>query len=538
VLGRHPVTDVAIGAGLGLVIASLERGKTPSTSSFGSYAAVGGALGVVVGALLRRSQGGELHGGHYVGANVFVGWSPPPHPIDIVASFDPRASRRDQARAILNSYLFDNATRDWADDGTVKRAFGSPKKPIQKKEDLDPAMLIEAYENPQSKVWQTRGGRNSWKELDKVVQQAIARRTKLGPLPKADYTSDPISIYYYDHDRMKKITYPRISIPAALNPNNLYWWRWGAGDQSDAGKKKGLDDIHTFESQDPKRIAAERARPGFPGGGQWGGEGFDAGKDIAGNVGVISSTIMQAIGAVLEIIPGIGTAIGSTLIMAAPYVQQIANVVDVTIAGGDNAAALAGISKMVVAAAAAGLKYGAGINVPPMAVTALGTTIDQVSKSVDQAQKQRLDFASTWDKVAKKAASFGKLDDTSAHIIATILGEDVAGKVFLAGHQAGKLADLDTVAAIAKIVQPMGAFTDPKISNLFLLGAGIGHISQVQEQQRGSSTHAMPARRGPPAHATHGDWYTGEAVPDYSALARGCPQGYWWDPFTQTCRPR
>lgn len=487
-LGRHPITDGLCGAALGLFLASLDRKKP-----FGSRVMVGGALGVMLGALVRRSQGARTPA-QFVGFNpMLVGWSPPPHPIDFVASFDPRMSKRDQARAILNSYLFDDDTREWANDGTVKKAFGSAKKPIQKKEDHDPAMLIAAYENPQSPVWQVRGGRNSWNELDKVVQKAIAKRTKLGPLPKSNYESDPIVIYYYDNDRMKKITYPRMSIPVALNPQNLQWWRWGMGPQDDASKKKGTDDIHTFETQDPKAIAAERAQPGLFGGsdhpnanrsgGQWHDEGFDAGKDLPGNMGVISSTMMQVIGAVLEIIPGVGTAIGSTLIMAAPYVQQIANMVDVTVAGGDNAQALAGISKMLVAAASAGLKYGAGINVPPMAVTALGATIDQVSQSVDAAQKQKLDFASMWTKVAKKAASFGKLDDTAAHVIATVLGEDVAGKVFLAGHQAGKLADLPTVAAIAKIVQPMGAFTDPKITNLFLLGAGIGHISQVQEQK-------------------------------------------------------
>jgi hypothetical protein len=506
-LGRHPITDGLCGAALGLVIASLDKKR----SSFGSHAAVGSALGVAVGALVRRSQGARALSSHYVGASsMLVGWSPPPHPIDFVASFDPRASKRDQARAVLNSYLYDNDTRDWADDGTVKSAFGSTKKPIQKKEDYDPAMLIAAYENPQSPVWRVHGGRNSWNELDKAVQKAIAKRTKLGPLPKSNYESDPVVIYYYDNDRMKKITYPRMSIPVALNPQNLQWWRWGMGPQDDASKKKGIDDIHTFETQDPKSIAAERAQPGFFGGsdhpnaagtgGHWHDEGFDAGKDLPGNMGVISSTMMQVIGTVLEVIPGVGTAIGSTLIMAAPYVQQIANMVDVTVAGGDNAAALAGISKMLVAAASAGLKYGAGVNVPPMAVQALGVTIDQVSQSVDAAQKQKLDFASMWTKVAKKAASFGKLDDTAAHVIATVLGEDVAGKVFLAGHQAGKLADLPTVAAIAKIVQPMGAFTDPKITNLFLLGAGIGHISQVQEQQ--GVGRAMPTVHGAsPAHA-------------------------------------
>ncbi len=506
---KNTVLDGAIGAGAGIALA-LYRKQDAAPRAF-----VGAVLGMIGGACLRHSASASA-------TTHVVGWSPPPHPIDVIASFNPHASKRDQARSILNDYLYDNATRDWADDGTVKKAFGQPGKPVQKKEDIDPGMLIQAYENPHHKVWATHGGRNSWNELDKVVQAVIGRRTKLGPLPKSSYdpAHDPIVIYYYDHDRMKKITYPRIAIPGALDPGNLTWWRWpgSSGHQSDAEKKKGIDDIHTFESQDPKAIAAERAHPGVPGGGNWGGEGFDAGKDLPGNMGVISSSIMQYLGFVLELIPGVGTAIGTTLIMAAPYVQQIANVVDVTIAGGDNAAALAGLSKMVTAAAATGLKYGAGVDIPPVAVQAIGVTIDQVAQGVDQAQKQKLDFASLWGQVAKKAASFGKLDDTAAHVIATVLGEDVAGKVFLAGHQAGKLADLPTIASIAKIVQPMGAFTDPKITNLFLLGAGIGHISKVQEAQSGG--------RKPLHHTTRYDlspW----SSPDYPW---GTPEHPWLEP--------
>jgi hypothetical protein len=489
---RGAITDGAIGATLGLVLAHHQK------EDYGPRVALGALVGVLGGAFLRARR--SAHG------SFFVGWAPPPHPIDVIASFDPRASKRDQARSILNNYTFDNATRDWADDGTVKRAFGQPGKPVQKKEDLDPAMLIEAYENPQSKVWQTHGGRNSWQELDRAVQAAIARRRKLGPLPKSSYDGDPVVIYYYDHDHMKKIAYPRMSMPGALDPGNVFWWRWpgSSGHQSDTEKKKGTDNIHTWESQDPASIAAERASPGFPGATghlKWHDEGFDAGKDLAGNMGVISGSLMQYIGLVLELVPGIGTAVGSALVMAAPYVQQIVNVVDVSIAGGDNATALAGISKMVVAAAATGLKYGAGVDIPPVAVQAIGATIDGVAQSVDQAQKAKLDFAGTWKKVAEKAASFGKLDDDAAHVIATVIGEDVLGKVFLAGHQAGKLADLPTVANIAKIVQPMGAFTDPKITNLFLLGAGIGHITRVQ-QSVGHAAAPAPRKTAAPARAS------------------------------------
>src|SRR5271155_1694474 len=117
-LGRHPVTDGVLGAGIGLVVASLEKGKP-----LGSRAAAGGALGVVLGALLRRGRGeSRLLGSHYVGfaaspdgqgEEVFVGWSQPPRPVDVIASFDPRASRRDQARAVLLDYYHDDPLRYW-----------------------------------------------------------------------------------------------------------------------------------------------------------------------------------------------------------------------------------------------------------------------------------------------------------------------------------------------------------------------------------------------------------------------------------------
>lgn len=503
----------------------------------------------------------------------FTGWSQPPHPVDVIPSFDPHSSHQQQARDVLYDYFHDDDLRAWADDGDVKRCFK-----VQKKEDFDPTSLIAAYENPRDPVWSCHGGKNSWKQLDQAVKAAIGKRTKLGPLPKPSYDSDPIVIYYYDNDRMKKISYPRISIPAALNPNNLYWWRWGQGDQSDSGKQKGLDDVHTWEAPDANAIARERKQPGFPGGGHWNSEGFSWDKDVVGSVGAIVSAIMQIIGSVMQVIPGIGTAVGSALISAAPYVQTIVSAVDTAFQGGDNAAALDGIAHMVLKAAQVGLSEGANINIPPAAMTALSSTVDSVAKAVDEGQKQKLDFGTLWANVAAKANKFGKLGDDEAHAIAAVLGENAAGNVFIKGHNAGKLTDPPTIAAIAKIMQSMTAFTDPKIINIFLLGAGIGYLTRTQE----GGNHGIVRRKGGPAHpaihATHaakGDFdeivgvidssaaaarddldafvhwklkprygliprtFVGDdSQPDWSALSRGCPQGMWWDPFSGTCRPR
>jgi hypothetical protein len=43
----------------------------------------------------------------------------------------------------------------------------------------------------------------------------------------------------------------------------------------------------------------------------------------------------------------------------------------------------------------------------------------------------------------------------------------------------------------------------------------------------------------PPSSVRTGAFYVGDeaAPPDFSPLARGCPQGQWWDPLGQACRP-
>lgn len=502
----------------------------------------------------------------------FVGWSQPPHPIDVIPSFDPHSPFQQQARDVLFDYFHDDDLRNWADDGDVKRCFK-----VQKKEDYDPTALIAAYENPHAKVWSCHGGQNSWQALDHAVKAAIQKRTKLGPLPKSSYdagpsNSSPIVIYYYDNDRMKKITYPPFSIPAAMNPSNITWWKWGAGDSSDAGKQKGLDDVHTWETQDSQAIALERKQPGFPGGGHWGNEGFSYDKDVAGNVGPIVSTIMQIVGSVMQVVPGLGTAVGSALITAAPYVQTIVSAVDTAFQGGDNAAALDGIAHMVLKAAQIGLSEGANINIPPAAMTALSTTVDSVAKAVDEGQKQKLDFGTLWANVAAKANTFGKLGDDEAQAIAAVLGENAAGNVFIKGHTAGKLTDPPTIAAIAKIMQSMTAFTDPKIVNIFLLGAGIGYLTRTQEglnqgivRKKGGPAHpAIKNVKKTGGHRTGGvvtagaraaeedlDHFVGllanrynigrgfvgqDAPPVWEPTAWGCPRGTWWDSLEGRCR--
>lgn len=423
----------------------------------------------------------------------FVGWSQPPHPIDWIPSVNPKASHREQARAVLYDYFHDDHLRTWAANDYVRKAFGTKGKPIVHTEDYDPVALVRAYEDKNDEVWktgrgpdypkdgwttQTRKGRPgkgvpvvSWDALDDAVQLAIDKRLKLGPLPQSSYVTHPgpVYVYYYDNDWMKKIVFPSSTIPYALDPNQKRWW----------AVSSGPDSVGTYQSNDPKQIEAERKKPGMPGGGNWGGEGFDFQKDL-GQVGMVFGVIMEAVGAVLQVIPGVGTAIGSALIVGGAVIQSITAAIGDAMIGADNAAALAGLAQAVLKAVGI-----SGFKIPPEYAKVLSSTINTIAQSVSAAQKQNLSFSKMWDMVAAQAQSMGPMGDQEAHTIAQILGENEAGNLFIKGHTVGKFAKMEQIEAIAEIVKGFSIFVkDPKALNLFLLGAGIGHLTAVQEGKK------------------------------------------------------
>lgn len=458
--------------------------------------------------------------------DTFAGWAQPPRPADVVVSFDPRASKRDQARAVLYDYYHDDPLRYWSDNEAVKRCFG-----VKTKEDHDPLRLITAYENPKDKLWSCQGTGMSWAEMDKAVQQAIVHRTKLGPLPHSSYDTNPVVIYYYDNDKMKRITYPGMSIPAALNPNNVRWWAWGVGDSSDAGKAAGLDDVHTRETDDPKKIAAERAHPGWTKGakdgtgsaGDWSNEQATWDKDVAGTgvVGSITGAILAVISAVLDA-TGFGAVVGVPLGIATPFIVAAINATDTALHAGDFGAALANLGPALAQAAVSAVGKGAGaagIHIPPVAMQALGTTVSMISKAVASGQQKKEDFGQIWSEVAKKAKSFGKLGDAEAQAIGAVLGgpggkSGTAGHVFTQGYLAGKFLDMPSLAGLAKILSAYAQFADPRIINIALLGMGIGHIAGTQagtvppaSLKTSASTNPQSVSAPAAGHvATHGDW--------------------------------
>lgn len=470
----------------------------------------------------------------------WVGWSPPPHPVDVIVNFDPKASKKEKAAAVLLDYYHDNALRSWADDGNVKKCFIGGQDP--KKEDHDPLLLVAAYLNPNHKVWKCQGV--SWKQLDDAVQSAIGRRMKLGPLPKASYdlgpnNMSPIVIYYYDHDLMKRISYPPMSIPEALrvsltSPTARYWAVYsGPGDTASA--EAGLDKIHTLQTAEPRRIQIERENPGWKNraelknilakypkdyaksgdcpsckgqlgmssmqagsAGGWGDEGFDWDRDVAGTgiIGSITGAILALVSAVLTA-TGVGAIIGVPLGIATPLIVAAINELDVGLHTGDFGAGLAGLATALIQAAgsAAGA---AGVSIPPDAMKALSTTVSVIATAVRAGQEKKLDFAQIWDEAAKKAKGYGKIGDSEAIAIAQMLtGQGpAAGHVFIQGYLAGKFLDMQAIASIAKLLQAYAAFADPRIINLGLLGMGIGYIAKTQG---GSTFQGVPAGVTPAA---------------------------------------
>lgn len=446
----------ALGAGAGVLHAHYSKKE-----DYFARAAIGALVGLLGGACVRALRGESSSGSHV------VGWSPPPHPIEVMPQFDPSGLKSDQARAVLSDYFHDDNLRNWFDKGEVKHAFGVKETP-----DYDPTALIAAYENPRDRVWTALGHdqATSLNELRKNVDLAIARRKKLGKLPKASYDKDPVIIYYYDHDRMKKVEYARAGLPAMLNPNNHYYWR----DPS----------VKTYETQNPAAIRDEQQHPGRPGNNKWDNEGFDWNKDAVGSMNQIVSTTLQLVGFAMQL-TGYAAAVGSAISQASPYIGTLAGIVDDAFQGNDNSKAVGAIAKMILTVANKGLGEVVGTELPPAAMQVLGQGVDAIGQTIAAGQKEHLDYQGIWTKVLAKSKSFHKIGDAEARTIKKILGENSAGSTFMQGYQAGKLTDLATIDAISKMFNNQGN------ANVWMLGAGLGQLAVRQ-----GATAPHPASRG------------------------------------------
>jgi hypothetical protein len=465
------------GAGAGLVFA-----KCGGNKNFGASMAIGALLGSLGASCLRaRSTDDE--------GEFFAGFSPPPHPIEVMPNFDPRGHVQDRARAVLYDFYHDNDLRSWADDGDVKKAFG-----VKQKEDHDPSQLAMAYADKNSHVWRGSRGRMNWPEMDRLVKAAINKRTRLGKLPKACYDKDPIIIYYYDDHLMKKVEYARSGLQNMLNPGNHYYWR----DPS----------VHTYQTDKPAVIADEQQHPCRKGHNGWDDEGFDWDKDAVGQVSQIVQTTLQLVGLAMQA-TGYAAAVGSAISQASPYIGTLTGMVDDAFQGNDNSKAVAAIAKIILEVANKGLGEAAGFELPPAAMKVLGEGVDGIGQQIAAAQQEHLDYTGIWTKILEKAKTFPKIGDVEAHTIGKILGENSAGATFIKGYQAGKLADLPTIDAISKMFNNQGN------ANVWMLGAGLGQLSVHQGTTAPVHKAALPLATSAPHAASGGYWPLAEEFAYY-----------------------
>lgn len=395
-----------------------------------------------------------------------MSWSHPPRPIEVIPSFNPKANKRDQVRAVLWDF--------WHDPG-IRSAFGGKHYFIlggggASVESIDPASLVALYDSPNSAVkeWNKGEGAQSqmtadelraqpwFKALGPAIDAAIAKRKKLGALPPNEYGGDPIVIYYYDDNVIKKVTYPRKSLTTApggaLDPANRTWWK---------GNGIGV------YVQDPNTKA-------------WGEEGFDWDKDVAGNMLPIFEAIAAVISAVL-IATGVGAAAGAALIAFSQGVAAWAGMLDEGIHGNDTSkglqAFLGAVSQFL----------GAGISQIPsgLAQETLKQTqgvLKSLTPLVTKSQAAGASFSETANDIIKQAKTIPVVTRESVQQLVTLGG----GPAMLAGYDASLIADSLTLQGIASIIPSSDS------STLFQMGAYLG-LLQKEQLKAGGTAHARQA---------------------------------------------
>lgn len=413
-----------------------------------------------------------------------VGWSHPPHAFEVIPSFDPSSRRTEQVRAVLIDYDHDD---DLASAGAsvLSEIVGPRPRSINADKTVSPSnwlpslaggiVLADAYVDP-NRFGKTFGvvrqigtlptnvpgaqlatydyitGAQlqaifSKYNLADAIEKAIAKRTKLGPLPDNDYSADPIVIYYYDNDRIKRIMYPRSAISTAsgmaLDPNNRYWWKGNA--------------ITTQERHDD---------------GSWGDEGFDWNKDVVGNISDIVGTILVILSVILSL-TGIGAAAGSAFAAAAAAVLTeaymatiavgtIASEIDTELTGGT----LYDVLNVWVKGVSA-ILGGAGSKALSDTVKLLAATLETLMPLTQDSDS--LTYEELLSKVETGLTATFVISDAYADDMSTFFGPAL-GAVFRGGYQAALTAPPAVISGV------LGILTDPAQKKVFQIGALLGHL--------------------------------------------------------------
>lgn len=392
----------------------------------------------------------------------FTGWTPPPHPIDVIPSIDPSIPFGEQVKRVILDFYHDNDLRS-----AVLTGPGSTTAPegtnwwIDGRGHVDPNHLWQAISDPKTYVshWfnpqdfnqatfdaELKALHNFISTLREPIKKAIAKRLKLGPLPENSY-GDPVVIYYYDNDYIKRIEYPRSSISTAsgmaLDPNNRYWWK-GNG-------------IGTYQLNSD---------------GTWGDEGFDWNKDAEGTLTTIGTIIMAIVGAVLTA-TGVGAAAGAAILAFTAALVAESQMIAMGLTNGDASKFLGGFIDAFTKLLGVEVNL---TNLFPPAVTKatialLNSNLKRLSVFTTVIDTQ--DFATAYATIQKQLGTFGPIDDAQINAIDTMLGG--ARGPFDSGYSIADYADPDTIDGVSKLISDDGA------RNLFKFGALLGSMRKDQK---------------------------------------------------------
>ncbi len=386
-------------------------------------------------------------------------WEQPPRPVDVVPSFDPTTDYDSKVRAVLYDFKHDDDLKSvlaTGPNGTAPFALVGAAVPIGA---MSGNVVVAAYEDPAGFITSTTSSLSPSERLPYIktitdlfhsqkfqdaLTGAIAKRSKIGPLPANDY-GDPVIIYYYDNDKMKRVLYPRVSISAdkglALDPTNRYWW-----------KNNG---ITTQEKSDSG----------------WGDEGFDWNKDIAGNISDITSIIVAIVGVVL-VATGVGAAAGAAILAFSAALAAEANLLDAALTGGDMQKAAMGFINACTKLVGYELPSGTLSQLGKPVLAAAAGTLTQLLPYFGQTQG--MGFADAYKVIQANLNQFGPVTDTSESALSALAGKQ-AGKVLDGGYAAATYADAHEIQGIIDLLP------DQDQKTLFQLGATLGMLRRDQQ---------------------------------------------------------
>jgi hypothetical protein len=312
--------------------------------------------------------------------------------------------------------------------------------------------------------WQKR-----WSQLDALLGTVVQKRAGLGPLPANQFqdgsgnVSDPVVIYYYDNDWIKRISYPQSSITAAVQPGENKWWAVGSGTTQPWIDQLQNSSGNPTSASDPD--------------GSFAAEGWD----FAAGSGTLDD-VLHAVVTVLSIVltvasSALGAFVAAFILLAATIAVDIIQGIEQSLWGGNAAGALLNIGKAMLAfdgsamtqlslvTPSAGKLGAAGIKL-------LGTTLQKIGADFDPTYNP--DLATVLEGLKKANGAYGPMTRDQFDSVLATLGTGTA-----IAQQAWDMAQYASSADLAGIAKIYGQVSSPAQA-LFTLGAQLGTLSKAQ----------------------------------------------------------